>query len=132
MSLMRFRVGDLARCFGIKPCHSGIEVKKHKVATNATQIVHTVTPGYTFFLTDWVHNGASNAAGHDSVLFVRDASDVEVFRISRFTFQAAGIASASNSSFFPIEIGAGFDICVLADAAGVWSFGFVHGFEEAN
>lgn len=130
MPLMGFRESNQVKWIGTRPAHRGTQVVGSGNAHNSTVILYTVPAGKTFFLCAadiCVYLGVAGSEGH---LYVRDDGDVLQYRI--FKLYSPNLTSEANSLSFmpPLEIPAGWDICVLSSAVGIYVNAFIHGWVE--
>ncbi len=130
MALMKFREPNQAAWVGFRPGHRGTQVTKHAAATNTTLIIHTVTSGKVLYMTSFFLSVRSGVG--EGILFVRDTSDVlqyHIVRVELFTKVSSG-PGVGLSLHHPIEIPAGFDVCVQSTPAFCIANGFINGWEE--
>jgi len=130
MSAMAFREPNEVLWRGYRPGHKGTQVTKRNAAVNATQIVHTVTTNKTLFLCFASFHYDDTAVNGYGTMLVRDASDVVQYYIFDLNMRAVGQIMNSGSFNPPIEIPAGWDICVTSSLATGTASGFIFGWEE--
>lgn len=130
MSAMKFREPNEVLWRGVRPAHKGEQVVKGNTVNNGTSIVHTVSTGKTLYLTALAFSVYAGVG--ESNMFVRNAADVtQYYFFVNTIFTAGGAGSMGNLSFNPpLEIPAGYDICVSSNAAANFAYGFIHGWEE--
>ena len=130
MSAMSFREPNEIRWIGVRPAHKGTQVIKDGTANNNTVIIHTVSTGKTFYLTFFRHDADFITATSYATLFVRDDSDVTQYALSHYQGRVSGTFGKAVGLYFPIEIPAGWDICVTTSSTDVRSRATIHGWEE--
>lgn len=132
MAATKFREGNRARWVGTRPAHYGEQVAKHATGSNATTIIHTVTAGKMFFLTivtaGWRTNGTAVWIG------VQVRNDADVLQYYIFDLPCNNIWNGSIAIPLdpPLEIPAGWDVCVVGNGAGNEMTAFVGGWEETG
>jgi hypothetical protein len=130
MALMNYREPNQVKWMGTRPGHNGTQVDKANTATNGIAIVYTVTAGKTLYLctvSKWVE---LVAVGISSV-FLRNVADVFQYNLI-YELTVAGVLIPHRSVTFwpPLEVPAGYDICVRSSVAGLTVGSFVFGWEE--
>ena len=130
MALMKFREANQVLWRGVRPGHNGTQVSADKDVTNAIAIIHTVTAGTTFHLCTLCFSRDSNIAGV-GYLFYRDAADLNpVYFFAQVGIINVPTAVAPLYFWPPLELPAGYDVCVRAVGAGLIVRGYVFGWEE--
>lgn len=130
MGVMEFREPNQVLWRGVRPAHNGTQIAKDKTITNGTAIVHTVTAAKTFFLTAATFSVFGSAAAQRGELFVRDADDLNPYLIFLLGLGAAGHFSEGLPFNPPLEIPAGYDVCIFSNDANLGAAAFIHGWEE--
>lgn len=130
MSVMKFREPNQVLWRGWRPGHNGTQIAKRAAKSNGTLIVHTVTAGKTFFLSHWRFRVDTTAAAHSGLFFVRDTDDITVYDIDDILMRTVGHYNNAVALFHPIEIPAGYDVCISSSDAALSSSAFIHGWEE--
>jgi hypothetical protein len=106
------------------------QVSKQAIATNQTTIIHTVTAGKILHLLNALLHLTAAAVGNASIL-VRDGSDVTVRHLAGVrvgaTTQNDGVPQFNPA--MPMEIPAGYDVCVVSSIAGLTAEGDIFGYE---
>lgn len=109
---------------------AGIQVAASADIDNGTVIIHTVTAGKTLYLCHYMWSIWNISGGNGwGRLQVRDAGDAQVYLIvdsGAADDFAYGISGNFNP---PLEVPAGYDICVISGQADCWVSGFIHGYE---
>lgn len=130
MALMKYREANQVKWVGVRPAHRGEQIAKYATANNATVILHTVTAGKTFYLSFYTFLGYIAGAGAGVSLIVRNAADVEQYKISVLRGAVVGQLSQALALDFPLEIPAAYDVCAVSDSANSTLYAFAHGWEE--
>lgn len=128
---MGWREKNEARWVGMRPAHKGVQICKSATAVNTTVVLHTVTAGKVLYLVEASVTDNSGAGVFE--LYIRDAADAFVRHLAKiYTPTAVGGVNADHWSVFPpLEIPAGYDLCVFAGSgAGVSGSGNMFGWEE--
>ncbi len=108
----------------------GTQVLKSNVAENSTAILYTVTTGKTLYLSTATLSVAfSPDVTGTSALFLRDQNDANAVIIFSVTHVSINGFAVGQSFFPPLEIPALWDICVSSGIAGLYAYGFIHGYE---
>ena len=127
---MTFREGNQAKWIGARPAHNGTQIVKNANSNNAIAILHTVTAGKTFYLKGFALSWNASGSGNGAFLLVRDAADVLQYYLMISYSGAAGHGLCTRDYSQPIEIAAGFDICIQSNAATLSAFCTIDGWEE--
>jgi hypothetical protein len=110
---------------------TGTQITKDANVAGATAIIHTVTAGKNFYLT-FSRCSANIVGSAENRMFVRDAGDAEQYELH---YLASGgvdgdFQNEAHSYPYPIEIPAGYDICIVSGAGNSDCHGTLHGWEE--
>lgn len=130
MALMKWRELNQVKWVGVRPGHNGTQVLKENYVSNATLVLHTVTAGKTLYLCSAYASYYISATGIIGRLFVRDVADFTVYSFSICNSGALGQMESTPSYNPPIEIPAGYDICLISGAASMVIRAGIHGWEE--
>lgn len=132
MTMMSHREDNMARWSGVRPAHRGTQIAKSlNNVVNTTSTLHTVTAGKVLYLCSWSLQTYGAAAPWELALLVRDTGDVLQYEICRISINTANSSRGSAGQFWPpLEIPAGYDVCVWDSTAASWSHGFIFGWEE--
>ena len=98
-------------------------------AENETAIVYTVPAEHNFWLEECDLSPWDLAVGF-CVVYIRNELDVTVRSLVSITICSEVGAVVSDHAIFPsfLKIAAGYDICVMSDAAGLDAMGAISGF----
>ena len=129
--MMKFREGNMAGWIGVRPGHNGEQVAKSNSVSGAIAIVYTVSVLKTFFLTHFTLGYYSVGAATNVAFYIRDAGDALVYTIFGVNALAGWSKGFSGLLNPPLEIPAGYDICISTGGAAGLIQAFVHGWEEA-
>lgn len=129
MSMMSHREPNRVKWVGVRPGHDGIQVMKSASKGNGTLILHTVTAGMIFYLTFFTFNLYATSTGHSAKLLVRDDEDVDQYNISTAAVSAIRYVLQACNINPPIEIPAGYDICLVSNNAALTVYASIHGWE---
>jgi len=130
MALMKHRESNQVKWVGVRPGHNGIQVAKHASATNAIAIIHTVSAGKTLFINSYAVSVDDIASGN-AFFFVRDTGDVVKYNLlfARVVANGGGI-TVTGCFPKPLEVPAGYDVCIQSTVPSLTTWGFIHGWEE--
>jgi hypothetical protein len=130
MALMLHREPNQVKWVGTRPGHNGTQITKYNTALNNTVIIHTVTAGKTLYLVS-AQIFTPNVGAVYGTLFIRDTLDAITMYLAGIINTPTGAVSGQLwTSYPPLEVAAGYDICVLSSAAGVNYIGSIFGWEE--
>lgn len=130
MALMEFREPNQVRWTGSRPAHRGTQIIKQFGVISGTAIVHTVTAGKVFYLCECLLSTFNSVSSY-GYGFIRDGADALIRRIIAMRVQAGSTFVGPHNTFWPpIEIPAGYDICVLSSALAIEYKLSIHGWEE--
>jgi len=130
MAAMLYREPNMVKWIGERPGHNGTQVAKSTFANNATVILHTVTAAKTFFLTHYNYEFDPTATGQEGRLLVRNVADVIQYDIVYTAARSIDTDLVSGTFVQPLEIPAGYDICLVSSALNAPVRVFIHGWEE--
>jgi hypothetical protein len=105
-------------------------VAASSIATNNTVILWTVTAGKTLFVSYANLVLYARDVSLSASFFVRNVADVQVYAIFSMASGLLGHMACPACFNPPLEIPAGFDICLSSNSALLNSYGFLHGREE--
>lgn len=130
MALMKHREGNEIKWIGSRPGHRGTQWANSKTASNEVQIIHTVGVGKICCIAGFSLTVNTSVADKYGELYVRNVGDTYQYFIARFHMDATGQAGIASGLPFPIEVPAGYDICVQSNNGALNARGFVYGWEE--
>jgi len=130
MSAMLYREPNQVKWVGVRPAHNGEQVAKSGTAVNNTVIIHTVTAGKNLYLVTAQIFTVNSVAAYGN-LWVRDGADATWLYLGGLV-SAAGQAIPGQTwySYPPVEVPAGYDICVVSTALAFNVVGSIFGWEE--
>ena len=130
MVRMSWREANRCRWVGVRPAHEGAAFFGSGVKSNGTAILYTVPAGQTAFLTylslQWSHTAQTTVVQ----LFVRDTEDALAFRLVYSNQTNTTSLAVATGLPYPIEVAAGYDICILGNAGAGQVSGCVSGWVE--
>ena len=116
MAKMAWREANQARWVGVRPAHNGTIFSAYNAVANATAIVFTVPAGNTAYLFYLDAHAVHTNAEDSCTIWIRDTADVLWAYLATTYQSAAGSFHWAVSFPFPIEIPAGYDICITSNA----------------
>ena len=127
---MNHREGNRIKWIGVRPAHDGTQVIKSAYKINGTEIIHTVTAGKTLYLKGFFFESSSSVSGVAGALIVRNALDVLEYYLAYCYHRGASEKLAARDYSQPIEIPAGYDICIISGALTLEVLAEIDGWEE--
>jgi len=106
----------------------GTQITKSVYANNATKIIHTVSSGKSLYLCSVALSVFPTALG-EGYIYVRDENDTTQYYILVTRRQENDGEMVSMTFNPPIQIPAGWDICVVSSATNFKLRGFIFGYE---
>ena len=125
-----WREPNAARWVGVRPAHNGEQIALEVAATNAIVIVYTVPAGKVLYLVEAMLWSLNNSG--IKKLYIRDAADAMWRHLCYIVaLSAAGVPNADHwNAWPPLEVPAGYDVCVSGSAAGITGNGAIFGWVE--
>lgn len=130
MSAMGYREPNEVLWVGCRPAHKGTQIVARKHTANATEIVHTVGAGKTFYLTTLIYSVNTSVAGASYGVFIRNTLDVAWVYLDGNLISEVGLELNAISFKQPLEVPSGYDICTITDNVGCSISAFIDGWEE--
>ena len=121
---------NAARWVGVRPGHGGSQIVKSGKKANGTEILYTVTAGKTLYLIS-VESMVSDNVGGLTAVYIRDELDVTWYQCD-YRMSVQNNPNWGKQSFFfpPLEVPAGYDICMYSNVAGLNCQASIFGWEE--
>ena len=130
MSLMKFRENNWVRWVGVRPAHNGEQVAKSGTAKNGITVLYTVPSDSTMFLSLVTLGIRRHTNSTDFSVYIRDTSDVTSYVIWTDYIDVDTCFGLSIPFIIPLEIPAGYDICLSTGADYCNIYAFIHGWVE--
>jgi hypothetical protein len=117
MAMTTYKEKNRVHWIGVRPAIIGEQISLYGSATNGTTLIYTVPADKMLLLfNDWAGGYWPAAAGGSFSFFVRNAADVEVFRILSGGLTIAGTLTRDRlARYIPFEVQEGFDVCISSD-----------------